>query len=197
MPGAAAGAGGAHGCAGEGDGLGPGAHRAGVRARQGLVRRRGFAAVPGRRRPRPRWRRQEAGGGDGVARLLQRQELRVRGAARVRRGGLARAPRAGARVHGRRCHPRRQLRRRRGRRHVHARPVRARRGIPRLGGILHDEPGQQQRRWSWRRWAWRARAQRLPPQSLIGRAWRWHTCCVDHAASLFLPFCACQVVKMD
>ena len=39
-----------------------------------------------------------------MARVLQRQELRLSGAARVRRRGLARA---GAGVHGRRCHTRR------------------------------------------------------------------------------------------
>jgi hypothetical protein len=77
-------------------------------------------------------------------------------AVRVRRRGLARAPRAGARVHGRRGHTRG-----RGRRHVHAGAVRARRGVPRLGGVLHDEPGQQ----------WRTRAQRLPPQGLSLGFW--------------------------
>jgi hypothetical protein len=86
VPRDAAGVGGAHGGAGAGNGVEPGAHRAGVRARQGSTIHHG--------------QQEEASGGDGVIRLLQRQGLWVRGAARLRCRKLARAQHAGARVHG-------------------------------------------------------------------------------------------------
>jgi hypothetical protein len=98
-----------------------------------------------------------------VARVLQRPQVRVRGAPGLRRGRVAGAGRGGAGVRGRRRAPGRRRRRRRlrrggGRPDVHAGEVRARGGVQGLGSVLHDEPRRQRR----------PGAQHLPPASLTG-----------------------------
>jgi hypothetical protein len=112
-------------------------------------------------------------GGANVARVLQRPQVRVRGAPGLRRGRVAGAGRGGAGVRGRRRAPGRRRRRRRlrrggGRPDVHAGEVRARGGLQGLGGVLHDEPRRQRR----------PGAQHLPPASVTGEpcacTWRGH-----------------------
>ncbi|BAF19606.2 Os06g0495800 [Oryza sativa Japonica Group] len=102
-----------------------------------------------------------ADGGDDVAGVLQRAQVRVRGAPRVRRRGVARAARRRAGHRRRRRAPRRWRRcRRRGGHDVHESEVREGGGVEGLGGVLHGQPRRQRR----------PGAQHLPPQSLIDRA---------------------------
>lgn len=135
-------AGHAHERAGTRDGVGAGARGAGVREEGGKEGVR------------------EASGGTGVEDVLQREEVRVRAAARVRERGVEGAEGGGADLDGRRSAPcRRRVRSGvRGRAHVHESAFRARGGFEGLGGVLHDEPGRGRR----------AGAQHLLAQSLVG-----------------------------